>query len=82
MAPWLVLPTAFLIAAGLCWRFLDPGSVFHLLDHPNHRSLHKQAIPRSGGVAILLAIVISLAMAIIMQASGANQLLLWLLAGV
>jgi len=82
MAPWLVLPTAFLIAAGLCWRFLDPGSVFHLLDHPNHRSLHKQAIPRSGGVAILLAIVISLAMAVIMQASGANQLLLWLLAGV
>lgn len=46
---------AFLLAVGLCWRFLDPESVFHLLDHPNHRSLHTEATPRSGGLAIVLA---------------------------
>jgi UDP-N-acetylmuramyl pentapeptide phosphotransferase/UDP-N-acetylglucosamine-1-phosphate transferase len=79
---WLILLTALLTAAGLCWRFLDPESAFHLLDHPNHRSLHQQAIPRSGGVAILLAIVLSLAVADITQVLSMEGLLLWLLAGV
>ncbi len=79
---WLILLTAFLIAVGLCWRFLDPDSVFHLLDHPNHRSLHRDATPRCGGVAILLAILFSLTIAVVTQVSGMQELLLWLLAGV
>ena len=49
---------ALLLAAGLCWRFLDPGSVFFLLDHPNHRSLHTVATPRSGGIAFILAFLV------------------------
>ncbi len=82
LIPWLILLLALLTTAGLCWRFLDPESVFHLLDHPNDRSLHQQAIPRSGGVAMLLAIVLSLAVAVITQVLSMQALLLWLLAGV
>lgn len=82
LIPWLILLLALLTTAGLCWRFLDPESVFHLLDHPNDRSLHQQAIPRSGGVAMLLAIVLSLAVAVITQVLSMQALLLWLLAAV
>lgn len=78
----LILLSAFLLAVGLCWRFLDPGSVFHLLDHPNHRSLHQQATPRSGGVAILLAILLSMMLAVFTHIANTEQLFLWLLAGV
>ena len=81
-APFLILLLALLAAAGLCWRFLDPASVFHLLDHPNHRSLHQQAIPRSGGVAILLALILSLTVAVMFQVLSMQGLLLWLLAGI
>jgi UDP-N-acetylmuramyl pentapeptide phosphotransferase/UDP-N-acetylglucosamine-1-phosphate transferase len=31
--------------------------MLHLLDHPNDRSLHDRPVPRSGGLAILLALV-------------------------
>lgn len=33
------------------------------LDHPNHRSLHRTSIPRTGGIAILSGILIASAMA-------------------
>ena len=47
----------------MCWRFLQPGSIFYLLDHPNHRSLHQQATPRSGGVAIVFTLLLSVLLA-------------------
>jgi UDP-N-acetylmuramyl pentapeptide phosphotransferase/UDP-N-acetylglucosamine-1-phosphate transferase len=47
---------ALLVSAGLTYRFLSPDSVFHILDHPNARSLHCRAIPRSGGIAIVIGI--------------------------
>jgi UDP-N-acetylmuramyl pentapeptide phosphotransferase/UDP-N-acetylglucosamine-1-phosphate transferase len=53
MAAWLAPLTALLVAAALCRRFLERGSRFHLLDHPNERSLHGTPVPRSGGVAML-----------------------------
>jgi UDP-N-acetylmuramyl pentapeptide phosphotransferase/UDP-N-acetylglucosamine-1-phosphate transferase len=37
-------------------RFLDPDSIFHVLDHPNERSLHSRPTPRTGGLAILFAL--------------------------
>jgi UDP-N-acetylmuramyl pentapeptide phosphotransferase/UDP-N-acetylglucosamine-1-phosphate transferase len=52
----------FVLSAWLTWRFCDPKSRFHILDHPNERSLHAQSTPRSGGLAILVAIVASVAM--------------------
>jgi len=37
---------------------LNPASRLWILDHPNHRSLHTKAIPKSGGVAIVLSILV------------------------
>ena len=36
-----------------------PGSWLHLLDHPNERSLHVHAVPRTGGIAILTGIAVA-----------------------
>ncbi|MEJ2645624.1 MAG: polysaccharide biosynthesis protein [Gammaproteobacteria bacterium] len=49
---------AILTSAVLCRAFLKPDSVFHVLDHPNERSLHSAPVPRSGGVAMAMAILI------------------------
>ncbi len=53
--------SAFVISLLLARRLLDPGSVLHLLDHPNERSLHQVPIPRSGGLAILAALYLTIA---------------------
>lgn len=54
--------TALCLSAWLTQRFCDPASRLHVLDHPNERSLHSRPTPRSGGVAIFVALVISLIM--------------------
>lgn len=56
---------AFMVAAGLVWRFCDPASRLHILDHPNERSLHTRPIPRSGGIAVLSGIVLGAIVVII-----------------
>lgn len=48
----------FALSAWLTRRFLDPRSRFHVLDHPNERSLHRSPVPRTGGVAILAALLL------------------------
>jgi UDP-N-acetylmuramyl pentapeptide phosphotransferase/UDP-N-acetylglucosamine-1-phosphate transferase len=53
------IAAALLVSAGLTHRFLRSGSVFHILDHPNARSLHIRAVPRSGGIAIVTGIVVA-----------------------
>jgi UDP-GlcNAc:undecaprenyl-phosphate GlcNAc-1-phosphate transferase len=45
----LLLLPALLLAAAITWLMIR----IPLLDHPNHRSSHQVATPRSGGVAIL-----------------------------
>ena len=47
----------FVLSGWLTRRFCNPASRFHILDHPNERSLHTRPTPRSGGVAILAAIL-------------------------
>lgn len=49
---------AFALSAGLTFQFSRPGSRFYILDHPTGRSLHSQAVPRSGGVAMVLSILL------------------------
>lgn len=75
-----VLMAGFLVSAWLTYRFCNPSSVFHILDHPNERSLHAKPVPRSGGVAIFIALGVSAA-----GLSALNELpseLLWLVPGV
>ncbi len=55
----LSVAVAFIVSAQLTRRFCDPRSFFHLLDHPNERSLHLRPTPRSGGVAIFVALGVS-----------------------
>ncbi len=72
---------ALSVAGWLSWRFSLPGSFFHVLDHPGERSLHQQATPRSGGVAIVIAILLSWGLAGIVGAAPWQGVFSWLLAG-
>lgn len=66
----------FGVTLGLTQRFCDPTSRLHILDYPNHRSLHRRPIPRSGGVAILAGIAIGTLAAFGFNASGSAVLLM------
>jgi UDP-N-acetylmuramyl pentapeptide phosphotransferase/UDP-N-acetylglucosamine-1-phosphate transferase len=48
---------AALLAAGLTYWFSRRSSAFYIPDPPNARSLHERAVPRSGGLAITLALI-------------------------
>src|SRR5713226_7201596 len=52
----LAVVSAFMVSALLTRRFRDPTSRFHLLDHPNERSLHLRPTACTGGVAIFVAL--------------------------
>jgi UDP-N-acetylmuramyl pentapeptide phosphotransferase/UDP-N-acetylglucosamine-1-phosphate transferase len=54
----LILAAVFGVSAWLTRSFTDPASFFHVLDHPNERSLHQVPVPRTGGVAMLLALAV------------------------
>ena len=47
---------AFIVALLATRHICNPESRFHILDHPNERSLHTHPVPRTGGVAILTGI--------------------------
>ena len=51
--------SAFALSVWLTSRFCRPGSRLYILDHPTDRSLHSQPVPRSGGVAIVVSILIT-----------------------
>jgi UDP-N-acetylmuramyl pentapeptide phosphotransferase/UDP-N-acetylglucosamine-1-phosphate transferase len=53
---------AFFISVALTRRFCDPASRLHVLDHPNERSLHSRPTPRTGGVAIFVALSVAVAL--------------------
>ena len=55
---FFVTAAAFAISAWFTRRFCDAGSVVYMLDHPNERSLHDRPVPRGGGLAILIAIIV------------------------
>jgi UDP-N-acetylmuramyl pentapeptide phosphotransferase/UDP-N-acetylglucosamine-1-phosphate transferase len=49
---------AFILALGLIW-WLIKGTALRILDYPNARSLHIQAIPRTGGLGVISGILAS-----------------------
>ena len=64
------------ISAFLTQRFCSPVSWPHILDHPNERSLHTRPTPRSGGVAIVIGILVG--MTLWMALAGVPRTLGWL----
>lgn len=51
---------AFLVATALAWWLAHPRCGLAILDHPNERSLHEKPIPRTGGLAFLPGVLVSL----------------------
>lgn len=58
----IVLGVAF---AATGW-LIRPGSRLWIMDHPNERSLHASPVPRSGGLAIALAIALGAGLAAVL----------------
>ena len=58
---WIIILLPFILSTLLTWQLTKPSSRFYVLDKPNERSLHASPVPRSGGLAILIAIVVSVA---------------------
>ena len=54
---------AFVSSWWLTDRFCSPRSFFSILDNPNERALHSKPTPRTGGLAIIASVVISLVVA-------------------
>lgn len=76
---WWAPFAALVVALWLTSRFVSPGSRFHVLDHPNERSLHAAPVPRSGGVAVAAAIAAGAVLAAL--AVPLPTALLWVAAG-
>lgn len=73
---WWPIVIAFVIGYVLTYYFATPGAKLRIIDHPNERSLHARPTPRTGGIAILLGIVVgSVLMAMTL---GIEQGMLWI----
>jgi UDP-N-acetylmuramyl pentapeptide phosphotransferase/UDP-N-acetylglucosamine-1-phosphate transferase len=70
---------AFTCSYLLTRYFCSVASRFHVLDHPNERSLHDHPTPRNGGLAILTAL--GLTWPIAMQVSSPADGIFFLLVG-
>lgn len=77
MNGWVALLLAFVTAAVLCWRFSAPGSLFHVLDHPGDRSLHHRPTSRSGGVALVIALLLGWGLAVALGSLAWDTMMSW-----
>ena len=59
MTAVLAAVLAFVVTRIMVHYICKPDSRLHLLDHPNERSLHVHAVPRTGGIAILTGIAVA-----------------------
>ncbi len=54
----LIILLVFLLSAGLTWYLCHPAARLRILDAPNERSLHEVPVPRTGGLAIIAALLV------------------------
>lgn len=71
----LVVVGAFALSAAIT-AWLARRSPRELLDHPNQRSLHQIPVPRSGGIGVVLGIVLPLTT--LAWITGLHPTLIWL----
>ncbi|MSQ48873.1 MAG: glycosyltransferase family 4 protein [Betaproteobacteria bacterium] len=55
-AALVAILVSFVISLACLWVLLSPFGRRRMLDRPNHRSLHEQPVPRSGGLAIVAGV--------------------------
>ena len=65
------LATSFLVSLVLTRVLASPRAFIKIIDMPNPRSLHARATPRTGGVAILTALLFTTASLLLAARSGA-----------
>ena len=80
MSVIVVFVVAGLVAWGLSFLLASEYSPFSIHDAPNSRSLHDHPTPRTGGVAILVAV--SLGWGILFYLGYRPDILLWIIAAV
>ena len=56
---WIVIVVvSFALSVWMTWRFCYSKSTLQIIDHPTERSLHSHPLPSTGGIAILMAILL------------------------
>src|SRR5436190_12407672 len=55
-----LLTAALIVSLSFTALLASPRAAFRILDTPNERSLHARAMPRTGGLAILMSVLIAL----------------------
>ena len=78
MIVFAVIGLTGLVAWGLSYLLASEYSPFSIHDAPNSRSLHEHPTPRTGGVAILIAV--SLGWGILFYLGYGPDILLWIIA--
>ncbi len=73
-----LMVVAFSVSALLTHYFSRPETILSILDTPNVRSLHSRPIPITGGIAILLAVTLSMVIAIRLYAPVPHYFELWI----
>jgi UDP-N-acetylmuramyl pentapeptide phosphotransferase/UDP-N-acetylglucosamine-1-phosphate transferase len=66
----LVLGATGVVSAWITARLMKPEARIRILDKPNERSLHARAIPRTGGLGILLGFAFGLAACLVALWAG------------
>lgn len=59
MIPWFLLGLCFVSSLVLLWLFTRSRLAGFVLDQPNARSLHQKPVPRIGGLAIILPVMVA-----------------------
>lgn len=71
-----LIVVSFLLSMCLTRILISPSSPLRVMDHPNERSLHTTPMPRSGGVAILIAFYVGTALMALILDVAVNSILL------
>lgn len=67
----------FVVSALLTWWMASGRTPLAIMDHPNERSLHARPVPRSGGIAILLAVCTG--WGVLLDEFGMPQGMVWII---
>lgn len=65
-----ILVIALITSLWLTWMLATPRVTLKIIDHPKPRSLHTSAMPRTGGVGILTAMLFTTSVLLVMARAG------------